>query len=75
MTTFALDPARYIVAVDYQRVLADCAAKRRIIAAYLDVESHRSQNDLAAGNNMETVVREVAAVYADHPLYRDEWRA
>lgn len=74
MTTFALDPARYIVAVDYQRVLADCAAKRRMVAAYLEVESHPSRNYAAAVDYMETVVREIAGIYADHPDYREEWR-
>lgn len=33
-TPFTIDPDRLTVAVDYQRVLADVAAKRRIIDAY-----------------------------------------
>lgn len=74
MTTFTLDPGRYIVAVDYQRVLAECVAKRRIIVAYREVESHPSANYAAAADYMEGVVREIAAVYADHPDYRQEWR-
>ncbi|MBG0718359.1 hypothetical protein G3N18_09830 [Microbacterium sp. 2C] len=74
MTTFVLDPGRYIVAVDYQRVLADCAAKRRMVAAYLEVESHPSWNYAAAADYMETVVRDIAGIYADHPDYREEWR-
>lgn len=74
MATFALDPARYIVAVDYQRVLADCAAKRHIVAAYREVVNNASTNYAAAADYMEDVVREIAGAYADHRDYRDEWR-
>jgi hypothetical protein len=73
-TPFDLDPDRLIVAIDYQRVLADCAAKRRIIEAYLEVVSHESPAYAAAADYMETVVRELASAYADHPDYEARWR-
>lgn len=41
-TPVVMDPDRLVVAVDYQRVLAECAAKRHIIDAYLEVEHHPS---------------------------------
>lgn len=69
-----LDPDRLIVAIDYQRVLADCAAKRRIIEAYLEVVSQEAPAYAAAADYMETVVRELASAYADHPDYETRWR-
>ncbi|MDO8382335.1 MAG: hypothetical protein Q7T17_05085 [Microbacterium sp.] len=33
-TQFAFDAVRMIVAVDWQRVFAECAAKRRIVDAF-----------------------------------------
>lgn len=48
------------------RVLAECEAKRRIVE---DVTNpHTSCPEL------DEVARILAAVYADHPDYRDEWR-
>lgn len=72
-TAFTVDPDRLIVAVDYQRVLADVAAKRRIIDAYLEVRDHESSMYASADDYMETVVRELASAYADHEDYRAEW--
>jgi hypothetical protein len=40
-------------------VLAECAAKRRIVARH---------------SQWERTLRDLGAVYADHPDYRDEWR-
>lgn len=72
-TAFTVDPDRLIVAVDYQRVLADVTAKRRIIDAYLEVRDQDSPTYASADDYMETVVRELASAYADHEDYRDEW--
>jgi hypothetical protein len=44
------------------RVLAECEAKRRIIG-------ERNDDDPPW-----VVMRHLAAVYADHPDYRDEWK-
>ncbi|NCD19345.1 MAG: hypothetical protein EOL89_05115 [Actinobacteria bacterium] len=73
-TPSSLDPDQLVVAVDYQRVLAECAAKRRIVEAYLEVVDHDSPMYLSAGDYMETTVRELASVYADHRDYLDDWR-
>lgn len=51
--------AEHIAAWHPTRVLAECAAKRRLVEA-------------SAGN--EKVLRILAEAYADHPDYRDEWR-
>lgn len=50
--------------VDPARVLAECEAKRVAVDWYL--------NDDATV--MEATIRALAAVYADHPDYREEWR-
>lgn len=74
--------SRYDLAVRMgpERVLAECQAKRAI------VEDYRSQQewidaDLDAGEGgkgrlycYRDVVRALAAVYADHPDYQQEWK-
>ena len=57
------------------RVLAECAAKRAIVEAFntTDLESEdRGAYFYAEG--IGDAVKILAAVYADHPAYRDEWR-
>jgi hypothetical protein len=64
------------------RVLAECAAKRAIIEQHsLEVaaqqDTWRSRDDVNA-NKMDAacllpVLRTLAAVYADHPDYQQEW--
>lgn len=74
-TPFFSDPDRMVVAIDYQRVLGECAAKRRIIDAYLEVRDHASPHYTAAADYMESVLLELAAVHSAHPDYRSEWAA
>ena len=66
-TQFAFDPERMIVAVDYQRLEAECAAKRRIIEAFRAAPA-------ATSETLEAVLLELASAYADHPDYRRQWR-
>jgi hypothetical protein len=59
---------RHITRHDPARVLAECAAKRNIVRKFdcaAFTESSRPQ---------EFLLRALAAVYADHPDYREEWR-
>ena len=61
-------------------VLRECEAKRRIVALHSEgdkgtcytcsVNGTRVQDNLIACPTL----RDLAAVYADHPDYRDEWR-
>jgi hypothetical protein len=61
------------------RVLAECAAKRRVIARaqrvfdglypYHADEAYESRADHARDD-----LRDLAAIYADHPDYREEWK-
>lgn len=56
------------------RVLAECVAKRRIIRDLTDawtVESYWTEDTRRLA---ECVLRHLAAPYADHPDYREEWR-
>lgn len=66
-TQFAFDADRMIVAADYQRVLAECAAKRNIINDYLTAS-------VAASVVLELVLRQLASAHQDHAAYRDVWR-
>lgn len=72
-----------------ERLLAECAAKRAIIAAHPIVEdvvevSTRikwgfacetcfSYGDMVEDNGYCDTLRSLAAVYADHPDYQQEW--
>jgi hypothetical protein len=64
------------------RVLAECEAKRLAIeAAWADHERIegewgmcRSREQMSAKDDNPAVVEALAAVYADHPDYREEWR-
>lgn len=54
----------------FRRVLAECAAKRAIIARREDAL------DTYAGTLViEDAIRALAAIYKDHPDYREEWTA
>lgn len=55
------------------RVLAECAAKRRIVEDYLSqLNSHQSGWD--ARTPKDYPLRAIALPYADHPKYLEEWR-
>lgn len=51
----------------WRRVLAECQAKRAIIARVSDVE-------WAGYAVRDFILEQLAAVYADHPDYQPEWR-
>ena len=68
-TQFAFDPERMIVAIDYQRVRAECAAKRRIIDAF-----RAATSSTTTAETLGVVLRELASAHADHHDYRDDWR-
>lgn len=63
---------RPAVDISPQRVLAECAAKRAIVE-----EARDYSPELEHGDNGEwafdTVLRSLAAVYADHPDYNTAW--
>jgi hypothetical protein len=74
----------HIARHDPARVLAECAAKRRIVKRHpavsgccetcTDKMSHPRPSEWAAVRYPCPTLRDLAAVYADHPDYRDEWK-
>jgi len=68
-----------------RQMLAECEAKRRIVRDWthagdcgeLEYEADRvgeAQDQWALESALESVVKILAAVYADHADYREEWR-
>jgi hypothetical protein len=58
------------------RVLAECAAKRRTVEAVhpvVEYESYEGPDYYGGTEACETTLRALASVYADHPDYREEW--
>jgi hypothetical protein len=59
----------------YARVLAECEAKRRIVALHApDDEGFHICHDSLADDSDCGELRALAAIYADHPDYREEWK-
>jgi hypothetical protein len=56
-----------------RRVLAECEAKRRIIAECRGLSSGVLADDLVALLG-DVVLAQLAAPYADRPGYREEWK-
>jgi hypothetical protein len=56
------------------RVLAECAAKRRIVEQYRDNTLLLDSVDLGYQNGLEWVVATLALAHADHPDYDERWR-
>lgn len=59
------------------RVSAECKAKREMVHAYQHLLSENPSNlydiGLVTDHLLESVLKPMAAVYADHPDYRQEW--
>lgn len=56
------------------RLLAECEAKRRIVKRYVDTSYLEPVPSNAYDLALFHVMNDLAAVYSDHPDYRDEWR-
>lgn len=65
----SMDDGRHIARYDPTRVLAECAAKRRIATMFAG-DSHAGPTLAAPGLLVCTVL---ATVYADHPDYDPAW--
>lgn len=63
--------AAHIARHDPARVLAEVAAKRRIVAEY---EAHVRAVGEGLSVPLGRVVRALAVVHAEHPDYREEWK-
>jgi hypothetical protein len=71
------DVSAHIARHDPARVLAECAAKRRVLETLRSYEPDTEWGvvrDMGMrGNNAAGAVRALAAVYASHPDYQQEW--
>ncbi|MDQ1486472.1 MAG: hypothetical protein QOJ62_2165, partial [Actinomycetota bacterium] len=56
-----------------ERVLADCDAKRRMLARLQNL-SKAWWTTTRSADEARAVIREMALTYANRPGYRDEWR-
>lgn len=73
----------HVVRWNPARVLAACEAKRRIVELAMPVAiagppewtPESSADERGRMEAVEQILLDLAAVYADHPDYRDEWRA
>lgn len=72
------DDAAHIAHWGPQRVLAECEAKRQIagrLAGWCPGVDDEVDWDEGRKAGLDDAARYLAAVYADHPDYRPEWRA
>lgn len=60
-------------AIGSRRWLAECEAKRRIVADLEEAGRDQSGRH-EEGYGLTTAIKHLAVVYADHPDYREEWR-
>lgn len=76
-----IENATHIARHDPARVLREVVAKRRVLARYEEAK-HEARNPVSAANRqaarvaegeLEDVLRDLAAVYSDHPDYYPEW--
>ena len=59
----------------FRRVLRECEAKRRIVEELEAVSDDRERlADYDSVYGLRFAAQALAAVYADHPDYRDDWR-
>lgn len=63
--------ADHIARHDPARVLAECAAKRALIAAHNTQVADDDPSAWIVGSNV--ILRQLAGVYADHPGYDPAW--
>ena len=83
-TLFTRSDAEHIARHDPARVLAECAAYRRIVELHpprwQEVEHPRRYGETearverVAGPFYDDEIYALAAIYSDHPDYREEWR-
>lgn len=59
---------------DAERIHAECAAKRALMKAGVELEDSRSDANLWSMDSPDDVImRILAAIYKDHPDYQQEW--
>jgi Family of unknown function (DUF6221) len=64
----------YMASHDPVRVLAECAAKRRIVARHDLCAACRDEGNQIEARVLEWIIRLLALPNADHPDYQEAWR-
>jgi hypothetical protein len=70
--TYNSDVADHIARHDPARAMRQCAAIRELINVASDVDALYS---IAAEDAADSIRRTIAAIWSDHPDYRQEWSA
>lgn len=71
------NPLTHIARWDPARVLAEVDAKRRLLNVYLEADNYYRDHRAAPAGELHglwTAIQLIAAAYAGHPGYREEWR-
>jgi hypothetical protein len=73
---WASDVNRPVLEVDPSRMVAECEAKRRVVAQFVDAVANYEADAGPQGEvtRLTFVLRALALPYADHPDYQPEWR-
>ena len=69
------EQATHIARHDPARVLAECEAKRQIVELHAEVEKAGASCAVCWEDYPCPTLRILTSVYADHPDFREEWRA
>ena len=72
--TWASDVGRPVLEVDPSRMVAECEAKRRVVAQYIEGVANYDIGSQGEVTRLTFVLRALALPYADHPDYQPEWR-
>ena len=72
--TWASDVGRPVLEVDPSRMVAECEAKRRVVAQYVEGVASYHIGPPGEVDRLTFVLRALALPYGDHPEYQPEWR-
>jgi hypothetical protein len=71
---WASEVGRPVLEVDPSRMVAECAAKRRVVAEFIEGVANYDIGPQGEVARLTFVLRALALPYADHPDYQLEWR-
>ena len=71
---WASEVGRPVLEVDPSRMVAECEAKRRVVAQFIEGVANYDIGPQGEVARLTFVLRALALPYADHPDYQPEWR-
>jgi len=71
---WASDVGRPVLEVDPSRMVAECEAKRRVVAQFIEGVVNYDTGPQFDVARLTFVLRALSLPYADHPDYQREWR-